>query len=326
MAFSAAVVAPPVASAENKQTYYIWNLTSGPVKLDSYANPQGQGLPANVPAVGTVIPIGGDLEITVKDQQQAVPVLTGQGGAQKWTVTEMYRVAPGPIICQSSTESTSACSLPVGSVGDKNVVGLWDAPSTKISVPAADAQKQAEVLNSLCGNQNADTLGVKCNYSQMKRSDLDTKWRLPKGFSVVTNQSETETSSKEYSVSDTVTMSTTYTLTTAASAKFMKIVNVGITAEYKKEATETHTFTQTTILRIPPKRSGYICTSSPMFHYVGTLTTVAGNTTWTMSDVAVDLPNADAGAHLETWDTATYLPGDPCEGFVRGTVNGHRIS
>ncbi|MCE5289086.1 MAG: hypothetical protein LLG14_07555 [Nocardiaceae bacterium] len=328
-----------MASADITQAYDIWNVTGGPLRLYAY-DPVPSGYTkqeTDIPALNTVIPTGKNMPLVIKAHNAVVLRFWGSEGGkpadlQNWRVevalslgfqgenTPILRCGVGG---DAGKPVSAACSPLIGPKG--NVVALWDAPNKKITVGASDAQKQAALLNDLCGGPYGDALGIKCNYSDMTRTETSTMWKLPQGFAVQTNH-QSEPSKKSYTVSDTVTQSTSYSLTAEASAKFMKIVNTAITAKWEKVTTESHTFTQTTTLKIPPGHSGYVCTSSPTYHYVGTLTVVAGNTTWTMPGVAVDTANPNGVPHIETWDTKEYLPGDPCEGFVRGTVSGNKGS
>ncbi|MGA8128153.1 MAG: hypothetical protein WB967_28785 [Mycobacterium sp.] len=122
-------------------------------------------------------------------------------------------------------------------------------------------------------------------------------------------------------MSETMKASTPVAVSPEASATFFKIVSDGVKSEKQTTIPASYTFKQSDIPQnIPPKSWGYVCTSNPLSHYVGTLTASAGNTTWTLPGVAADFPNSDPNAKgvVEVWDKTEELPGDPCPGFLRG--------
>jgi hypothetical protein len=213
------------------------------------------------------------------------------------------------------------------------VTPVADGPDAKTTV--ADLQQQATLVNDLCSNPYADALVIKCNYSEMFRTRGHTTWEMPQdvtvngkagGKAVQINQSEERDSDYTITTKDTVTQSTTLTVTGAAGVKFFSIVQTGINVEKKWETSSSSSYEKATTLHIPPKRAGYVCTSQPTWHYDGKLTATAGNTTWTLPQVTADFPDTtkDGVAKIETWTVKTVYPNDPCAGFERGDLQATR--
>lgn len=315
---SLAVAVSAPASADTR-VFEIWNITAGPVVLYGYdATQGGTAQPANVPAPGTTIQVGQSQKFTLTNRQAANPRFNGQGQKQDWRVAMFTSDSGVPDIkCSQVPGTPAACSAPIGN----NVIALWDAPNTSFDVPAAQAQKQAGVFNSLCLGPYQTALQIKCDYTGMQKSLASTPWHLPQDFTPQTNRQEVA-SSKTWTVSSTTSQTTSFTLTAEASAKFYNIVNTSIKAQWQDTHTESHTFTETDKLKIPPGHTGYICLSNPLNRFTGTLKVTAGNTTWNLQGVVVDTPKPESPGRIETWDTEKYIPGDPCEGFVRDNAAG----
>jgi hypothetical protein len=218
---------------------------------------------------------------------------------------------------------------------DENVITLLDEPNKQVTVPDADAQKQATVLNDLCNGPFKDPLRIKCNYADMAKTKVRGYSHLPTGFRPVSNHSKEAQSSTSYKVNDKITITTSLSASVSAelAVKVLKVLKVA--AEAKTTVVEEHTFSQDVTLVINPGRTGYICSDQPMLHYVGPFVATAGNTTWNLPNVALDTPDPDP-ARLQndeeqlfgfaTWDvpndTAQTLRGDPCRGFKVNNIMG----
>lgn len=225
------------------------------------------------------------------------------------------------IKCSQVPGTPAACSAPIGN----NVIALWDSPGQPIDVPAGQAQQQAKVFNSLCLGPYMATLKIKCDYTGMQKSLANTPWHLPQDFTPQTNHQDVA-SSKSWTVSSTTSQTTSFTLTSEASVKFYNIVNTSIKAQWLDTRTESHTFTETDKLKIPPGHTGYICMANPLNRFTGTLKVTAANTIWNLQNVVVDTPKPESHGRIETWDVDKYLPDDPCDSFVRGNVAGAKQS
>lgn len=323
LTFGLVVALPPTASASSLD-FQIWNITSAPITVSGYGYIPNT-TPPNMPNIGTVIPVGGQITFHGTKGKGVSPQFSGRSITstveQYWNV-DMGIDAQGRQNLRCNSPIEGACS-PLMNGPDYNTIALWDRPNFTVSVPASDAQQQAQVFADLCNNPSGDMLRIRCDYSNTTKTAGNTPWHMPDDFTVVTNQQNVKTST-EWEVSSTTTRTTTFTISAEVSAKFFKIVNTAIKAQYQEETTASKTFTQKWTLTVPPHRAGYICMSNPLNRFVGTFIVNAGNTTFNLENVGVDTPAATGHPRLETWDVPKALPDepDPCEGFVRGAING----
>lgn len=322
VAASVAITFPAPAAATSTQRFDVWNMTGGPLTLYGYdSTVAGTTQPSDAPKPGTVVQVGQNVQFTLRDGQQANPRFNGRGQAQDWRVAMNYGNSEIPDIkCSPVRGTPGTCSPPIGN----NVMALWDSPENPITVPAAQAQQQADLFNTLCTGPYMAALKIKCDYTNMARTDTNTPWHLPQDFVPQTNHHATLPSGETYKVSSTVSETTTVSLSAEASVKFFKLVNTAITAKWENVKTESHTYSLEHILPISPGHTGYLCMTTPLNHFVGTLVVKVGDpgvgTKWTLADVVVDTPNPTYPAHIENWDTEKYIAGDPCDKFVRGLL------
>ena len=163
---------------------------------------------------------------------------------------------------------------------------LLDAPGTVISVPSGQGQKQAAVLNQLCGNSIASCTFKPESFDDTAYSD----WKLASD-SVSNNTSSNLTT--EITVSTSRTTTTGLKLTTSVKAKVFEVVEVGVETSAERTWTNSYTFSQAVTVTAQPGEKVSIESRDPVKRVTGDFTLVIRNTTWNLYDVNFDSPDPD---------------------------------
>ena len=178
--------------------------------------------------------------------------------------------------CETSGSTTSGTA----------VLRLFDDPGTMISVPSGQGQRQADVLNHLCGSSSAT-----CTYTPKSFDRTSyTDWK-PASDSV----SNLTSSPLSTTITGTSTQSaaTSLKLSTSAKGSVFGIVEVSVTAEASQTWTNTYTFSQSVQATALPGEKVSIEARTPVARVTGDFTLVMRNTTWNLYDVNFDSPDAD---------------------------------
>ena len=178
--------------------------------------------------------------------------------------------------CETSGSTTSGTALLL----------LLDAPGTVISVPSGQGQKQAAVLNQLCGNSIASCTFKPESFDDTAYSD----WKLASD-SVSNNTSSNLTT--EITVSTSRTTTTGLKLTTSVKAKVFEVVEVGVETSAERTWTNSYTFSQAVTVTAQPGEKVSIESRDPVKRVTGDFTLVIRNTTWNLYDVNFDSPDPD---------------------------------
>ena len=155
-----------------------------------------------------------------------------------------------------------------------------------ISVPSGQGQRQADVLNHLCGSSSAT-----CTYTPKSFDRTSyTDWK-PASDSV----SNLTSSPLSTTITGTSTQSaaTSLKLSTSAKGSVFGIVEVSVTAEASQTWTNTYTFSQSVQATALPGEKVSIEARTPVARVTGDFTLVMRNTTWNLYDVNFDSPDAD---------------------------------
>lgn len=302
------VTAPDPASALLTSTrgFTVYNLSSKPVKLAYYETserPEG-----NRPPIGTIIASGAAQRFEViynfLKTTDLRPVFETIEGPQTFYFTWM---SVGPFagltaFCKSS--SSQECKPSGRSEGvDNSRVYLLDLPGTVITYDnSAQAQQQAQVLNSLCFEGSLAT----CDFTAGNQIFTKTPVKVV-GSPVINTTSNDQT--YNITVSDTRSQTNSVTVTVKVAITFIKDkVNGGIDAAYGHTWTSTHTFTQGLTIKVPPMYESQVSAAQPVYRVYGDFTLEMGNTIWHLTNIYFDTPNPEGG------DGAYYISEKPYVG------------
>jgi hypothetical protein len=354
LAFFAPLASSPVASAALPQhEFNIWNLTGGDLKIEGFfSHPlRDSRFPSgNLDKPGTLVHLGTALKVTLNAGEGTVLSLSGKwqndgpdhNQPQGWRILMRYYDCTragdtlnrycGEIKCQvAETPKTADCGNYIGD----NVAIVADSQRTKIDVPATNVQKAAQILTDICANDYAEALKITCDYSGMDRTAVFGPYAMPPGFHPIYAGKDGITW-KEYKYTHTITSTQSFDLSLSVAKKFFKIVEIGVNAQYHSATEDTETIENSTGLQPNPGYYGWICTSIPKYHYVGTLKAYAGWTQWTLEGVQVDRPIPVKETHpmdATFFRTAVPPEPDPCPGFTDksisaapGTPNGNQAA
>lgn len=178
------------------------------------------------------------------------------------------------------------CNTGNCSTGDLRTVVLLDPPNTVIGLPSAQGQKQADVLNSFCANQQAT-----CSFTS--RSFDNAAWAAPVQSSDSVRNNTTSNLTTTITVTNTQSTATSLKLSTSVKAKVFEVVEVSVTAEASQTWTSTYTFSQAITLTAKPGEEVYVETSAPTKAVTGDFRVVLGNTTFNLYDVTFDSPDPE---------------------------------
>ncbi|CAN5201384.1 hypothetical protein BH11ACT7_BH11ACT7_29650 [soil metagenome] len=167
---------------------------------------------------------------------------------------------------------------------------VMDPAGTVIDVPAADAQKQAQILNLLCQTGSSATCSFKSSRSEETQSEPH-----PVGSAVI-NNSDTQNSTT-LTISDALQESNS--IKVAMKEKIEFLVSGEASQEYGYTWQKTSTFTQSITVNLPPHTKGSVTATQPVFRVHGDFTLTLGNSTWILRDVYFDSPNPNgAGEYV----------------------------
>lgn len=289
------VTAPDPASALLTSTrgFLVYNLSSQAVKLAYYETaerPEG-----NRPPIGTILTPGQAQRFEVVynflKTTDLRPVFETIDGPQTYYYTFM---SVGPFagltaFCKSS--GSQECKPSGTSEGVNNSqMYLLDVPGTVITYDnSAQAQQQAQVLNSLCFEGSLAT----CEFTAGNQIFTKTPVKVV-GSPVINTTSNDQT--YNITVSDTRSQTNSVTVTVKVAITFIKDkVNGGIDAAYGHVWTSTHTFQQGLTIKVPPMYESQVSAAQPVYRVYGDFTLDMGNTTWHLTNIYFDTPNPEGG-------------------------------
>lgn len=166
------------------------------------------------------------------------------------------------------------------------LVLLMDKPGTTVNLDGAAGQDVSVILQGLCDNRMAS-----CKFKPKSRVNIDSAEHLPTGFVPVRNDS-TSPATTSISIADAVATATSWNVSVKVGAKILDIVTTEVSTTYGQIVTATHTFTQTIGMTVQPGETGYIYFTAPLTRYTGDFVVKTANTTFNLTNVTFDAPNA----------------------------------
>lgn len=289
---SAAPAQPVVAKAASSvgqytQGFDIRNLSSHTITLTAIDSPgRGDG----APYLGTVLRPGESLHYEKVWWFAGTPQtkLTFADSDGTGTV-RLFQVE----LWVDSFLKTPSIMMPNGDgkIGNLEVQGLGytsqnatfvDTFGTSITVPEADKQRQADLLNRLCAGGEAS-----CTF----RSTASQP-----GPSLVSRKASEVNRFAEplpVTVSDvfTFTASSSVEATLSAKMTLFGLVDTTLSAKYGKTWSEGRTSTISRTFKVSPGHRGYVEVHQPTTRQFGDFTVTMGNTVWHLNNVYFDIPD-----------------------------------
>jgi hypothetical protein len=173
-------------------------------------------------------------------------------------------------------------ALEVQGLGSNGISFVDKAGSRPINVPAADKQRQADLLNRLCGEGQAactfrptasETGPAKVERKASEVNRLDAAYPLTVAESFTFNA----TTSVEASAS--------------MSAKLFGLVNTTLSAKYGQSWSQGQTSTISRTVQVKPGYRLFVEVHQQTTRQFGDFTVHMGNTTWNLTGVYFDIPD-----------------------------------
>ena len=269
----------------------ITNLSSHRLRLEQLGGVNGED---QLPGVGTILAPGHALNFQIVwlwGQNHSVTprfsILDDKGGTigTYWaTMTVSSALA--------WTEQRSSATTTYGQTGGQiQSLTFMDPAGSVIDIPAGDGQKQAEVLNTLCGNASAT-----CTFTPTKQEQLYGPHHVI-GKAIANNTPLVQKTIIEEG--DEVSLTHSVSVSASAKVTLVKVVELSLSATYGHSWTSTHIFKQTEHLDIPPYHKGWLQGVEPIIRDTGDFTLTMGSTTWKLHDVYFDTPDTSRGGLVE---------------------------
>lgn len=299
---SDAVAAPPApislqasaSAAHYTQGFDIRNLSSHTVTLTGIDAP-GRGDAA--PYIGTVLRPGESLHYEKVWWFANTPktIVTFQSANASGAV-QVFQVE----LWVDSFLKTPSIMMPNsdGKVGDLEVQGLGytsqratfvDPFGTSITVPDADKQRQADLLNRLCAGGEASctfrSTGSEPGPALVSRKASEVN-RFDEPMPVTVSDVFTFTASS--SVEGTV----------SAKATLFGLVDTTLSAKYGQSWSEGKTSTISRTFKVSQGHRGYVDVHQPTTRQYGDFTVTMGNTVWHLNGVYFDIPDMSRKADV----------------------------
>jgi hypothetical protein len=159
------------------------------------------------------------------------------------------------------------------------------------NVPAADAQKQADLLNATCVSGLAS-----CAFTPMSKVPGQPQVTLVAG-----GVNNTATARPEsFTTKTTATMSSSVETVGSAKVTIKGIFEAGMTWKYGNVWTDTREVTKTHSYTLSPYTNMNMWSRVPTERVTGEFTVVLGKTTWILQDVRFDIPTKDGAVLYDT--------------------------
>ncbi|WP_420120124.1 hypothetical protein [Nakamurella sp.] len=280
---------PALASAavHYTQGFDIRNLSSHTITLSAIDSPgRGDG----APYIGTVLRPGESLHYEkvwwFGDTPKTKLTFSDDDGSGSVRVFQME-------LWVDSFLKTPSIMIPYsdGRLGGLDVQGLGytsqratfvDPFGTSITVPDADKQRQADLLNQLCAGGQAS-----CTFRPT------TTQAGPALVSRKASEVNRFAEPLPVTVSDVFTFNASSSVEGTVSAKMtlFGLVDTTLSAKYGKTWSEGRTGTISRTFKVSPGHRGYVEVHQPTTRQYGDFTVTMGNTVWHLTNVHFDIPD-----------------------------------
>ncbi|MBO0679231.1 hypothetical protein JRC04_17335 [Mycolicibacterium sp. S2-37] len=257
--------------------FYVINLTSRALRFNGYTEDDG----AYGPKVGDIIQPGQEMQINLAG---GIGVRRSLVATFNW-VGDQGSYAYGIYATQSGLDVQDAnCWGGPCYVREGWAIYLQDQPNTTHTIDAAaEPAKAREALLQLCNGGRAS-----CDFTPTSEEKtwgrLFELTRVSNGGTVPITQ--------EISESRTATQSDSIEISAEASSKLSDLINTRIAAKYGHSWTTSQTMSYKLTVPVPAGGRIAVWAGNPVNRVHGTFTIRMGNTTWTISNVYFDTPDA----------------------------------
>jgi hypothetical protein len=285
---------PAVTPNFATQGFTLYNWTSG--DLEYIRAERDADEIDNGPSVGTKVGPGHSFhfEIDVPLVQETVvrPVFKDANG-NIWAIDLVTdkNLEYGQLVYYTGTQScfpSNQCnsggvtSYPISRPGNIQAEFL-DKANTVINVTAADKQKQADILNTICVGGTAT-----CTYRITSTTDPFKGSKQLLGSTAFNESDAVATKTFSYTVTESAT--TSWDVTASAKTTLFKMIEASLAVKYGQSWTTTATFGEVLTQPLPPWSYGALFAQPFLTGVYGDFTVKLGNTTWNLKDVLFDYP------------------------------------
>lgn len=304
------LAAAPGRPSTTSKGFDIYNLTTSTLTLSRFVEQKTGGRPeGGSPAEGYTIPPGGVLHFDVgvsfsQRTNRVEPVFTNAAGEQ-WTVRmdvewAIIMIVPLRVVgtMKVSYEGTKAGTADpdvkdwFGSLTTEAY--LYDKPGTKTELSGADAIKaNTDLLNTVCESGRAT-----CVFTPSKDVPVEATWtpfKSPstRGGSASINNSGPISQSGQVKVVETeaskLSVEGSFKLSFGGKDKF----GIELAGKIGREWTNSKTFEETTTIVAPPYTKVELLVRTPVLRVTGDMVIRVGNSTVTMKNITIDVPDVD---------------------------------
>jgi hypothetical protein len=297
----------PDTSVGSSRGFDVYNLTSKPMRYLGISS----GSAESEPAYGTTFLPGehAHFEVTFHffdDTEAWADFAIGTAVSANAGAGMLVESYTGTSVagCRGGVECT-----PSGGGAETSVVVFLDPPGSIVEVGSSDAQRQANLLQELCGNQD---VGASCGFSPTRQEKLFTE-------SAPVSPVLYNDTAVEQSMSHATSLQEGYSDSVGVSAKIgfklFEVINAEIQASYGHTWSTSHTWTDTITIKVPAYTEASIWSAAPMDRVYGNFSLRLGNTTYLLDDVYFDSPDESASpVYRPHYEPIPHDPTPPASG------------
>ncbi|KJL22790.1 hypothetical protein RL72_02181 [Microbacterium azadirachtae] len=195
----------------------------------------------------------------------------------------------------TSIRTDAGNAFAVHNQGLSGQITISEKDFSEITVPASDAQRQAELLNQTCVSGLAS-----CTFTPVRKEEGKAQIRLVAGGANNTEKA------RAGSVTTKVSAGTTSSVETTASAQLTinGILEAGLTHKYGGEWSNTKEETKVQPYEVGAYKNFNMWSRVLTERVTGDFTVKLGKTTWKLSGVHFDIPRADADVLYDSAERA----------------------
>lgn len=277
---------------QSSKGFKIYNLTGNRLELEGFAGDDTfEGRPDTL---SSITPAGQPHDWEITEYYGKLRTTTAKYGiynAQNQRIGGVdvrMEVNFRNVVWPSSTKS-SCENVTAGYTCDAGgqTIKIMESAGSVHNVPAAEAQQQAEVLNTLCAQKSSD---VSCRFTSTKRETAYVGWhKVGKGFSNNTDDAIT----KKITTTETVGVTQGVEVSATAKGNVLGIVEAEVNSKYSQSWQRSSQVSDETNYTIAPGTSFWTESSYPVTRDTGNFTVKIGNSTWNLNNVYFDSPSTN---------------------------------